>query len=225
MSYKFCICSRGILIYFHGWLSQIFRFLSVVSLYSTWCVCVCTFVCAYSSHVLTICNAMDCSLPGSFLHQISQSIILEQVDISSSRGSSWPRDWTSISYISCIGKWILYNRATWAAPYYMDLYLIMAPFICSWTHISKLRLPKLKFLIFLLFWYWIRHVKLLSLNSTPCPQRIWSQSITELLHFCSPDVNCGGCWRKSIERENYNMYYSMCFIHKITRDFMNITSI
>ena len=31
------------------------------------------------------------------------------------RGSSWPRDWTHISWVSCIGRWILYHWATWEA--------------------------------------------------------------------------------------------------------------
>ena len=47
----------------------------------------------------TLCNSMDCSLPGSFVHGILQSRILEWVAMSSSRGSSWPRDQT---WVSCI---------------------------------------------------------------------------------------------------------------------------
>ena len=42
---------------------------------------------------------MDCSLPGSSFHGISQARILEWVAIFFSRGYSWPRNWT---YISCI---------------------------------------------------------------------------------------------------------------------------
>ena len=38
------------------------------------------------------CNPMDCSLPGSSVHGISQARILEGVSICFSRGSSWPRD-------------------------------------------------------------------------------------------------------------------------------------
>ena len=34
----------------------------------------------------------------------------------SSRGTSWPRDWTPISSSSCIGRQILYHWATWEAP-------------------------------------------------------------------------------------------------------------
>ena len=54
----------------------------------------------------TFCNPMDCSLPGSSVHGIFQARILAWVAISLSRGSSQPRDGTSIS---CIGRQILYR--------------------------------------------------------------------------------------------------------------------
>ena len=44
------------------------------------------------------------SRPGSSVHGISQARILEWVAISSSRGSSWPKDRTCISGISCIAS-------------------------------------------------------------------------------------------------------------------------
>ena len=53
------------------------------------------------SHVW-LCDLMNCSLPGSCVHGILQTRILEWVAISSSRGSSWPRDRTRVSYVSCI---------------------------------------------------------------------------------------------------------------------------
>ena len=43
---------------------------------------------------------MDCSPWGSSVHGISQARKLECVDISFSRGSSWPRDWTHIACIT-----------------------------------------------------------------------------------------------------------------------------
>ena len=55
---------------------------------------------------LTLCNARDCSPPGSSVHVIFQARILKWVAISSSRGSSQPRDRI---YISCIGSRILYH--------------------------------------------------------------------------------------------------------------------
>ena len=68
--------------------------------------CTCTQLC------LAVCDPMDCSLPGSSVHGIFQVRILEWVVTSSSRGSSWPRDWTHISWISCIGRQILNHWAT-----------------------------------------------------------------------------------------------------------------
>ena len=51
---------------------------------------------------LTLCNLMDYSPPGSFVHEIFQARILECVAISFSRGSSQPRDRTRISCVSYI---------------------------------------------------------------------------------------------------------------------------
>ena len=48
-------------------------------------------------------------------HGVFQARILEWVAISSSRGSSWPRDQTDISCVFCIGRWLLYHCATWEA--------------------------------------------------------------------------------------------------------------
>ena len=48
----------------------------------------------------TLCNPMDCSLPGPSVHGILQARILEWVAISFSRGSYRSRDWTRVS---CIG--------------------------------------------------------------------------------------------------------------------------
>ena len=47
----------------------------------------------------TLCNPIDCSLPGSSIHGILQARILEWVAISFSRRSSWPRDWAWVSHI------------------------------------------------------------------------------------------------------------------------------
>ena len=47
----------------------------------------------------TLCDPMDCSLPGSSVHGIFQASVLEWVAISFSRGSSWLRDWIRVSCI------------------------------------------------------------------------------------------------------------------------------
>ena len=48
----------------------------------------------------TLCNPMDCSLPDSSVHGIFQARVLEWIAISSSRGSSQPRDQTQVSHIA-----------------------------------------------------------------------------------------------------------------------------
>ena len=48
----------------------------------------------------TLCNIMDCSLLGSFVHEISQARILEYVAISFSMESFWPQDWTWVSSLA-----------------------------------------------------------------------------------------------------------------------------
>ena len=67
-------------------------------------VCVCV-----SQSCLTLCDPMDCSLPHSSVHGISQARILEWVALPFSRGSSWPRDQTQVSWI---GRRILYHWST-----------------------------------------------------------------------------------------------------------------
>ena len=49
---------------------------------------------------LTLCNPIDCSPPGSSVHGIPQTRILEWVAIPFSRGSSWPRNQIQVSYIA-----------------------------------------------------------------------------------------------------------------------------
>ena len=48
--------------------------------------------CLVAKSCPTLCKPMDCSLPGSSVHGISQARILAWVAISFSRGASWPRD-------------------------------------------------------------------------------------------------------------------------------------
>ena len=61
-------------------------------------------VCSVAQSCPTLCDPMDHSLPGSSVHGIPQARILEWVAISSSRGSSWPRDRTQVSCGLCFGR-------------------------------------------------------------------------------------------------------------------------
>jgi len=72
-------------------------------------------MCSAAQLCLSLWDPMDCSPPGSSIHGISQARILEQVAVSFSRGSSYPRDQAHISRISCSGKRILYHWYTWEA--------------------------------------------------------------------------------------------------------------
>ena len=56
---------------------------------------------------LTLCDPLNCSPPGSSVHGILQARILEWVVMPSSRRASQPRDQIHVSYISCIGRWVL----------------------------------------------------------------------------------------------------------------------
>ena len=68
--------------------------------------------CMHTQSFPTLCNPMDCSLPGCSVYGIFQARILEWVANSFSRGSSWPWDGTCISCVSCTGRQVLISWAT-----------------------------------------------------------------------------------------------------------------
>ena len=96
-------------------------FLILYSYFNLW-MCVCAQSCT------TPCDLMEYSPPGSSVYLIPgkntgvcmfssvygifQASILVWFAISSSRGSSWPRDRT---HISCIVRGVLYHCASWGA--------------------------------------------------------------------------------------------------------------
>ena len=77
--------------------------------------------CEVTQSCLTLCNPMDCSLPGASVHGIFQARVLQWVAISFSRGSSQPRDWTWVSRIADRHFTIWATReaqaACWGWPY------------------------------------------------------------------------------------------------------------
>ena len=72
-----------------------------------WCLC-CVRAKALQS-CPTLCNPLDCSPRGSPICGILQARLVEWVAFSSSRGSSQSRDRTWVSYVSGIGRWVLYH--------------------------------------------------------------------------------------------------------------------
>ena len=72
--------------------------------------CMCC-VCAQSLHLcLTLCNHIECSLPGSSVHGILQARLLEWVAMSSSRGCFQSRNPRLLRLLHC--RWLLYHWAT-----------------------------------------------------------------------------------------------------------------
>ena len=63
-----------------------------------WYMCVCC-VCSVSPSCPTLCDCVDCSLPNSSVHGISQARILEWLTFPVLGGFPWPRDWTCVSYL------------------------------------------------------------------------------------------------------------------------------
>ena len=75
------------------------------------------------SHVW-LCDPNNGSLPGSSVHGIFQTRILEWVATSFSRGSSRPRDWTWVFHI---GGRRFTDWATWEVKVYVSFQLVVFP--------------------------------------------------------------------------------------------------
>ena len=75
----------------------------------------------------TLCNPIDCSPPGSSILGILQARILEWVSLPSSRGSSWPRNWT---HISCVAGRLFTHWANWESHLSL-VYLLQILLICK----------------------------------------------------------------------------------------------
>ena len=88
-------------LYIHIWFIYIFIYVCCLNCESVSC------------SVMSNSFAMDCSPPGSSVHGILQARILEWIAISSSSGSSRPRDRT---HISCIGRLILCHLSHQGSP-------------------------------------------------------------------------------------------------------------
>ena len=71
------------------------------------------YLCMHAQSCLTLWDPTNGSLPAFSVHKIFQARILEWVAISYSRGFFLLRDWTRVSWVSCISKQILYHCAAW----------------------------------------------------------------------------------------------------------------
>ena len=71
-------------------------------------------LCVCGQSCPTLCDPMDCSLPGSSVYGIFKQEYW--VASPSSRGSFPPWNQTHVLHVSCIGRQILYPWATWEGP-------------------------------------------------------------------------------------------------------------
>ena len=82
---------------------------------------------------LTLCNQWTKAHQSPLSMGILQAWILKWVAISFSRGSSWLRGWTHVSYVSCTGTQVLYHFTTkWSLGH-----VIWAPgSSCAWVVVT-----------------------------------------------------------------------------------------
>ena len=138
----------------------------------------------------TLCDPMDCSLPGSSIHGIFQARVLEWVSISFSGGSSWPRD---LCFLSLCNHYALFNKK-----YLMRLgfrvYSLESVMLMK-NYINKVRGFEFYLWVFnYLYWKWIwmrhatfyRHLLFCLSNIIP---PFWNHFLIFLLRT----VLVGGC--------------------------------
>ena len=101
-------------------------------------------------HVLSHVRPADSNPPGSSVHGILPAWILEWFSITSSGGSSWPRDWTEFFMSPALAGGFLTTSTTWGTPH---LYEFIKS--CFW------------------FPFWFHMRDLTYLHSTSCEMPGW----------------------------------------------------
>ena len=100
-------------------------------------------VCALShfSHVLLFVTPYTAVFQAPLSMGILQARILEWVVMLFSRESSWPRDWTRVSYVSCIGMWVLYHLGSLFSSVQFISVAQLCPTLCNSMDCSTPGLP------------------------------------------------------------------------------------
>ena len=120
---------------------------------------------------------MDCSPPGSSVHGILQIKVLDWVAMPCSRVFSQPRDWTWVSYVSFIGRQVIYHQHHLGASVIPEWSALLLPGILV-TSLSRAIFTVLNFLT----WSFTMHM-FFGLNF----KLLWSQPIINLqrgMGFC-----------------------------------------
>ena len=102
-----------------------------------------TFILMHAELCLTLCKAMDCSLPGSSVHEISQAKIVKLLFPS-------PGDLSNPGVESHIGREILYHWATWEAPSLLP-FIYLSLIVMLRFYSTSRKFYAIIFLLFLLY--------------------------------------------------------------------------
>ena len=129
---------------------------------------------------LTLCNPVDYHLPGSSVHGILQTRILEWVAISSSRGSSQPRERTGVSWIAggFFTSWAI--REALCGMNQQNV-------IFTWSQFSSVQSLS-RVWLFVTPWIAARQASLSITNSRSSPKLMWIKSVMPSSHLilCHP---------------------------------------
>ena len=104
------------------------------------CVCIHVHACSVMSDSFQP-KPVDGSPPGSSVHGILQARKLEQIAISSSRGSFPPSNRTHISSVSCIGRQVLYQLSHQGSPVISTFKIQWILQAASSVHSSSSQIP------------------------------------------------------------------------------------
>ena len=90
-------------------------------------------LCSVAKSCPTLCDPMCCAPLGSLVYGILQARRQEWAAISSSRVSSWPREWTRVSWLA--GRF--FTLSYQESPYpYKGLYTFLPQYLCPiWGHL------------------------------------------------------------------------------------------
>ena len=155
---------------------------------------------------VTPCDPMDLSLPSSSVHGILQARILEPAAISTP--GDLPRDWTDVSCISYMCRWILYHCTTWEVPYIAN-----TTHTHRWIHVGQFRsccyqtnLTQAQIMYYLTVPQ--NSCKFLSLRTVPSEVRLsFSNLCFPLLFLCSPNSSK----KLSILHTHSSLFHSFTF--------------
>ena len=98
-------------------------------------MCICMHACSLICDSLRL---MNCSWSGSSVHEILQARLLEWVAKSSSRQSTWSRDWTHVSYVAILAGGSLPPSQPGKPIYvciYMCVYIYIYIYMCVCVYI------------------------------------------------------------------------------------------